>query len=277
MKKIQDIREIQQIELDILDFIVKICNENNIRYYLVGGTLLGAVRHKGFIPWDDDMDIAMPRLDYQKFEEIMMKASDDCRYKLYTPQMGSFYPIPFNKVVDTRTIIKSKIVFPYTANEGLSVDIFPMDGMGNDLIQAKRIMKSVPKRFSNIVQIGVSLNGIEKSNLIKVILKKLFYLPYKINGREKSINAETERLKENDFDACKYVVSTFGLRKEKEIIERCRFDSTEIEFEGKMYKAPVGYDQYLKQMYGDYMELPPVEQRVMCHDMQAYWKEDDDK
>ena len=99
MRQITDIREMQQIALDILIYLDKICEKYHLRYFIVDGTLLGAVRHKGFIPWDDDIDVWMPRKDYDKLAEIIEKDGSEY-YKFYTPQNARKFIYPFGKLVD---------------------------------------------------------------------------------------------------------------------------------------------------------------------------------
>jgi lipopolysaccharide cholinephosphotransferase len=99
---------------------------------------------------------------------------------------------------------------------------------------------------------------------------------FRITGQDKKFEKEIDKLREKNFDESSYVVSTFGLRGEKEIIEQeCFAQSIDVKFEGKTYKAPIGYDRYLKQMYGDYMELPPEDEQIPHHDLEVYWRDSD--
>ena len=122
MKPITDIDELRRIELDILDHVAKFCDERGIKWFLIGGTLIGAVRHKGFVPWDDDIDIGMLRPDYERF---VREFPDRGTYRLRTPERGS-YMYPFTKVVDTRTSVREEELT--ARNLGVWIDVFPFDG-----------------------------------------------------------------------------------------------------------------------------------------------------
>lgn len=271
MKEITNIKEIQKIELDILDFVVSICKRNNLRYFMVGGTLLGAVRHKGFIPWDDDVDIAMPRNDYERFISIMLNTKDNNIYKICCMQENNYYSYPFCKITDARTKIIYENINELVYDEGLSIDVFPMDGMGNDYELAKKELIKIFRKYTNILSTRLPFKYVKREQYIKFFLKKIYYFPYSIIGRKNSLNRIITKL--DDFDTSKYVASIFGLRKDKEIIERSCFDIIQIEFEGKKYNAPSGFDKYLHNMYGEYMKVPSKDEQIMCHNMKAFWKE----
>jgi lipopolysaccharide cholinephosphotransferase len=272
VKKIDTLKEIHEIELEMLDAVDYICNKYNLRYFLAGGTLLGAVRHKGFIPWDDDVDISMPRNDYDKFLEIMEEGYRDfAYYRIYQVKEKSDYSFPFAKLSDMRTIIKNYSKEFNIQGMGAYIDIFPIDGFGNDLKNAKKI---IVKQNVKGHRISRAFSGFSGCSLVKKCTLLIWKIQYFFKGREKSYRILEQELRKNEFDTSKYVGSTFGLRGEKEIIEQRYFaDSLKMKFENREYKVPVGYDQYLKQMYGDYMQLPPVNERIAPHNMDIYWKE----
>jgi len=125
LHNIEDIEEIQKVDLEILRFFDNVCRENNLTYFLSGGTLLGAIRHKGFIPWDDDVDLVMPRKDFEKLIEILDKS--DSNYKLFIPGCSEDYFYTFGKLVDTRTVLDEFDYCPIKGM-GLYIDIFIMTG-----------------------------------------------------------------------------------------------------------------------------------------------------
>ena len=131
MKKI-DIVEAKKMMLDILKTVAKFCDENNLRYFIFYGTYLGALRHKGYIPWDDDIDIAMPRPDYEKFMEIFHAEN----LAVWTWRKDNKYLLPFAKVYDTRTEVHENADFGETF--GVNIDIFPLDGLPKKQSQIKR-------------------------------------------------------------------------------------------------------------------------------------------
>ncbi len=274
MKKITELEELQKIELEILITIDNLCKEYNIKYYLAGGTLLGAVRHKGFIPWDDDIDIAMPRNDYEKFIELM-KEKQKGRYRLLSMETTKGYPYPFAKMVDTKTRLVEEIGKDIE-EMGVFVDIFPIDGMGNEKQEAmKRLMKIIRLR-SRIWEASLKKNEIKnkESRLINRIVKACFTIGIRIFGIRRSYNYMMNFVKQKDFESSEWIASAVGgAGIERELIKREYFENTiEMEFEGKVFRAPVGYEKYLSNLYGNYMKLPPMEQRVASHKGEIWWK-----
>lgn len=267
MKKIENIKEIQNVELDILDYVTEICRENGLRYFLAGGTLLGAVRHKGFIPWDNDVDISMPRPDYIKLIDIMEKQSNE-RYRILRARDDNDYYYPFAKVVDTKTKLIELTRSNSVSNLGLFIDIFPIDTVPTDFDVAEERLRYVNKWG---IKIAGSVASAKDLSIFRKITHFIWYALFKVLGRERCFERVEGKLSYNQFGSTGYIASTYGLRGKKEIIEYQAFASTvELLFEGKKYNCPVGYDKYLKQMYGDYMKLPPEKDRIAPHDVDVY-------
>lgn len=269
MRTITDIHEIQRLELDILKCVADFCEENKIRYFLAGGTLLGAIRHKGFIPWDDDIDISMPRKDFERFVKMFAVRGN---YKVLDISNCKNYAYPFAKVVDTRTrLLEDTNDFIDCEELGVYIDVFPMDGVEDDLEKAKPDVRKTAlyaHRLGFAVWPRKTVSGIKK-------LKRIFWILYfLVPGRRWYYRQLSLRLSRKDFDQSRCIASSFGARAEKEIIEREAFGAyLYLPFEQYSFRCPVGYDQYLRQMYGAYMQLPPEEDRVAKHETTIFWKD----
>ena len=260
-----NLKEIQQVEIQILDYFVSFCEKNNLRYYLSGGTLLGAIRHKGFIPWDDDIDVCMPRPDYIKFIELFGDKQN--HFELKSDIIGTF-SLPFSKLFDSRT----KVITPYvnySCEERIWMDIFPVDGLPEDINSVKKIYKNI-KFYRKIhglanAKLGNGRNKLRK--YIKYVLKPLVSL-YGANNCIQNIQEIAAKYK---YEESIFVGAvTWGLYGEGERMRKDEFEkSTMVKFENKYYKTFSCWDSYLKGLYGDYMQLPPVEKRI-THDIKAY-------
>ncbi|MBQ9097610.1 MAG: LicD family protein [Clostridia bacterium] len=259
--------EIKKYELDILKEVAEFCDKNNLRYFLAFGTLIGAVRHKGFIPWDDDIDIQMPREDYNKF----IQTFESENYKLVQPyDKQAKHTIA--KVIDKRTLkIEKSIKYKKGEELGIDVDIFPIDGQP---YEEKEFLKYFNKKhllykmFSYIV-IDVKAYSIRG--------KLAFGIPILISkciGKNlimKRIDKISARYPYEEND---YVGSTSSLYEgvENRTLKQWYDGTAEVDFEGYKFKAPVGYCEILTQLYGNYMQLPPEEQRVTHHSNHCYLK-----
>lgn len=274
MRDITELKELHQIELDMLKEIDRICRRENIQYYLAGGTLLGAVRHKGFIPWDDDIDIAMARDEYERFLKVMKKEKHSY-YKLFAMEYNKEYQYTFAKVVDTRTRLVEEIGKDLP-DMGVFIDIFPIDGMGNDKRKAMRRLMKIIRLRSRIIESALKEDEIKnkEQNLKNKIIKETANLIIKLLGIRRCYFMLLRYVKKMDFRSSYWIASAVGgAGIERELVERkCFDDLIELEFEGCKFFAPAGYDTYLKNLYGDYMVLPPESDRVTPHRGRIWWK-----
>lgn len=245
------LNDIKKIELGILDYVVELCETHNLRYYLAYGTLIGAIRHHGFIPWDDDIDIIMPRPDYEKLLDIS-ESNPNEKYQFLSSRNKS-YLYGFSKVVDKKTRIEDEDV-ESIPGLGVWLDIFPYDGMTSkssfnnkfcfilNKLRAAAIYTKCPKEKG-------------ANYLIWKLCRLIGYRPF--------LKLYEHFCKLVPYDTAKYV----GLISDKKDYHSVNLfgSSIKVEFEGKEYDAPIGYDQILKNYYGNYMQLPPEEQRVSHH------------
>ena len=266
MREIQ-FEEMKKIELNILIYFTEVCEENNLRYYLGGGTLLGAVRHKGFIPWDDDIDVMMPRPDFQKLLSLSINNEN---YNIIKPGTAGYY-YNFAKLVDTRTILEEKGI-KRIDGLGVYIDIFPLDGMPETPDDRK-------KRFKE-------LNSIRKRINNTCLLRPKFHRnPFaylnacRIYNSNKNIDLSSLQKKyldsalKNSFDDSEFVFAAGGAYGARDIFPGKWFEKEiELQFENLSVKAFNGYDFYLTQLYGDYMTLPPEDKRVTPHHTIVYFK-----
>ncbi|GLU98391.1 LicD family protein [Megamonas funiformis] len=272
MKKIS-LEKIKKIELDILINFDNFCKENDLKYYLSGGTLLGAIRHKGFIPWDDDIDVCMPRKDYEKLIKIFPDKLKN-KYVLKSIERRNFMS-PFAKIIDIRTIIDLKYVENKFENS-LWIDIFPVDGLPSNKNEVKKIYMKV-NFYRKLLILNSSKFKIRKGMLLRQIFKVFVILIAKLINAKAIVKKIESIALSNKYDKSEYVGAvTWGLYGIGERMKKSEFEKViYVDFEG--YKFPVFscWDSYLRGLYNDYMKLPPIEKRK-THDMKAYYIGDDD-
>jgi len=272
MKEITTIEEMHQVQKGILEHVADFCEANHIRYFLCAGTVLGAIRHKGFIPWDDDVDIMMFRKDYERFIALYPQ-NDQSTYTLYHPSLQKDYNYPSAKVGDSRTGIDEHI--KNACNFGVYMDVFPIDNLPDD--EEKRLQlyrKQKDTKLIHLIKVRAikhrpGLKGLFKN--VGLIAGKTLYAWMPMHKVVQKMD-QTARTYENDNDTqfCGLVAWGYGKR---EIMPREIYNgSAEAEFEGRSYPIPPGYDAYLTRLYGDYMQLPPEEEREV-HGFKAWWKD----
>lgn len=269
MRKLE-ISEIKKKELELLKKLTGVIEKLNLKYSLAGGTLLGAVRHKGFIPWDDDIDILMPRNDYNLLIEYFKKNSID-DMKMICHELDENYKNLSSKVSDCKT----KLIEHNVAQEveyGIFIDVFPVDALGDDFKTAKNIFKKT--RFKRYLLVASNWGAFKKSLTrpwYQETIRFIFYLLSRNVNSKKLIKKIEKHIVNNKFEDVNYVGAVSGSYDSKEIMEKSIFDKyIDIQFEGEYFKAVADYDRYLTAIYGDYMVLPPVDKRVTRHDFDVY-------
>ena len=268
MKKIS-LDKIKKEELQLLIRFDELCKEYKLRYSLAGGTLLGAIRHKGFIPWDDDIDVCMPRPDYLKLQKIFNNFSIE--FQLVSNYLNTIQA-PFSKIVNKNFIVISSDN-DSELDKYLWIDIFPVDGLSEDEKICKRIYDKCNIYRSIFYLIDTKL--LSKSLNFKILLKYCLKPIAKIYGRKRCVNKLEKIAQLIGYENSKYVgVITWGLHGVEERMLKSEFEKlVEVEFEGHKFPAFSCWDSYLTGLYGDYMQLPPVEKRK-THNMTVYLKED---
>lgn len=269
--EIYDIKTIQSGLYELFYAFHKICEENGLIYNMYGGTLLGAVRHQGIIPWDDDVDVSMPREDYNKFVEIV-KAKYDDEFIAYVYPL-KYYPYPYMKFGRKDSILIEPLRSKYN-KLSLYIDIFPIDGCSEN---AERREKSFEKLKRLKHKRSVCIAPIKKRNSftgkISNAMRYCRYLLYSVIGYNAYLKKEIGISKQCDFKNSEYVCcmasSWFekGVITKKEYLDRKLYRFGEYEFWGMR-----DYDRHLTNLYGNYMLPPPEKERVSNHDYHLYFE-----
>ena len=261
-----DIDEIKEVELGVMDYIHNICREKGINYSLAYGSLLGAVRHRGFIPWDDDLDIALKRDQYDQLYQAILDDNNSI-YKVVSWENDSRYPYPFYRVYDSRTVYENN----YIQNDielGICVDVFPFDDY-------KDVNKEITKldmyrRLSVYTLYGIRNKETGIKNIIRYLMLVVFRLT-RVKTWNKKLN-DCSRVSVNS----EYIDYLMESKKYSTKLDAKALDEVvEYKFEDRVYNIPKDYDYILTTIYGsDYMEIPPLEKRIQHDDFVAYIKKE---
>ena len=234
------LRELWNCELKILDEVDRICRKHNLNYYLMWGTLIGAVRHKGFIPWDDDIDISMPREDYDKFLKIAQKELHD-NFFVQTAFTDKFHPGFFAKVRLKNTAFYATNDKNIKRNHGIFIDIIPIDGRKEKDSIFRKVKNRLAAKISSYIFKIRNEDSKGGFSIFKIFPQKflLKLRDWLMKGKGDCCVSWGYRFKKTDF-----------------------LPVIEMEFEGKKYNAPNNYHKVLTTIYGDYMQLPPEDKRI---------------
>jgi len=266
MKEIETSEELKKIGLDCLLAVHRFCEEHQIMYSLACGTLIGAVRHKGFIPWDDDVDIYMLRDDYNRF---LSSFKDDAGiYRAISLETSKKWRLPYAKVYDSRTML---IEHANTNNSsiGFGIDIFPIDAVPDSYSEWQRYEKQrvFLQRVFAMKKIVWRKGRSLKKNLFLYTMKTLM-LPVSMRHFAEYIDCYSQKY--NTSSTAFLAENCFGTPNNR--FERNDFSCTvDLSFENYLLKAMSGYDNYLRAFYGDYMKLPPVEKQITHHTFDVFW------
>lgn len=268
-------QEIQKVSLEVLKKMTEIMDREGFRYVLAYGTLIGAIRHKGYIPWDDDVDIHMLRPDYDRFLKYAVENKEKFGHlEVMNMDNTPNYPYMITRVSDSRYEIDVK-------NErkcglGIFVDIYPLDGIGNSIEEGKAILSKSCK-YPSMIFLATRKYfhfGLTKG-LKKKMLKPVLFLYTHILGKDYFVKKLNNLLRKLDYDNSKYVgcpawtnYPYLDVFEKKKIEDRIKWPFEKYEF-----WVPRAYDEILRETYGDYMQLPPEKDRVYHHLYKAYKKQ----
>ena len=276
--------EQKQIGLAILKDITDFCDNHRLRYYLAYGTMLGAVRHKGFIPWDDDIDIMMPRNDYDKF--LTYYNGNNKKYRVCSIQNDPVYPYTMAKVFDQRTQLEDFTLWKQYQYGGIYVDIFPIDGLPEE--QEKQNTLFNHQQFLNLLIHG-SVMGytfsrhyadskesyIKVKSLLRTLLKFIAITlmhPLPTSKLIKKINEDASKYPFDESTNVSVLIDCASGNK-REILPKKLFDNFCIyQFEQYQFKGVADYDFYLTHLFQNYMEMPPTKRRIPHHNFKVYWR-----
>ena len=274
MKRILE-SELKQIGIEMLNYVDTICRANDINYFIAFGTLIGAVRHKGFIPWDDDIDICISRTELNKLLKTIEK---DGKYRVISMDNNPDYYFPFARICDPRTIVLNR-PFRKVKDFGVWIDVFPLENapklecreewLKEFYIRKKKMRATVPTPYEwNII-----------NYLVKYRFLLRYYRTFKLRRKYGKENFSKFRKDYIDWidilntkQSNEYFVADTPYRYRTVFPKKYFDNAVDLEFEGLKVKAPKNYDEILRITYGDYMQLPPLKKRKSHHYFKAYWK-----
>lgn len=254
-------KELKLVLIRMMKWFHEFCSKNNLKYYAIGGTMLGAIRHNGFIPWDDDVDIGMPRKDYEKLI-ILLKNTEQKKYILETPKTkANDYYYPFSKLYDTDTTLIENT--KYKIKRGVYLDIFPLDGVGNNFEESKKFAKKI-YMLNNVLMLKTA--GIRKKRSFYKNMGILLFRFIPINSK-KILQNLVKKCAEKDYDKSLWIGNLTGAWQLKEVMPKEYIGTPKLyKFEDIYIFGVENADAYLTSLYGDWKQLPDKEKRITHHD-----------
>ena len=267
MKQKLSMEECKKVQLSILSYVDEFCRNNRINYYLCGGTLLGAIRHKGYIPWDDDIDVMLPRPDYEK---LLRCFDGKGQYKLISMYNQDDYYYPYAKIQDVTTELIEKNADVHIKDYGINIDIFPIDGLPDTDFKIRNYYRRVMFK-REIYYLSLNKNFRKSKSRIISFVKYLIWRYAKVVGWKKLLKRVVKISLKYDYDKSFWVGAPIAGYGNREVFHKTIFAETlRVPFENMQFNIPVGYDEYLTRLYDDYMELPSEENRKTRHEFVAY-------
>ncbi|MGN0316826.1 MAG: phosphorylcholine transferase LicD [Lachnospira sp.] len=278
-----ELDEKKKIMLDMLQSFFAYCEKHSLKCFLAGGTLLGAVRHKGYIPWDDDVDLMMPLDDYNKLIKLALLEPIGEYYFLSSMESNKQHMWPMLKLIDKRTVliekdtVRKKLEEQQAKYYGVYLDVFPMYGMPinyNDRISHQKTINRIYSDYKKTTRIMTKRKSDSK---LVFYFRRLVYdivcIPYRLIGTKHYIRKMMECISRFPLKDSEYYGFSCGITKgTKDHFRTVLLNNIlDLQFESLKCPAPSGYDEMLKNQYGDYMQLPPVEQR-RYHPSDVFWR-----
>ena len=269
MEKIS-VEKQKQLLIKMLQYIDDVCRKSNIKYSLIGGSLIGVIRHKGFIPWDDDIDIILDVDNYNKLLKELKKKHND-RYDIFIPLEKEGYYMPFAKLIDKKTTLQHDYCLDKVDGYGLFLDIFCYNYVPNNRFKQKLFYKKLIFLNNSLVRIKLNYGNLTINRKIIRLLKNLINT---ILGYKFLLKKAIKHFNKYSFSDYDYVVSNYpvvGMKEEIQNVKNTK-EYIDLEFEGHKVMVFKNYNAILKNTYGNYMQLPPEKDRV-AHNLDVYWKE----
>lgn len=276
MREPLTLNEIHSVTIEVIKKIMEVCQNNDIDYFVTYGSLIGAVRHKGFIPWDDDFDIGMLRPNFERFCNYCHEHEKELYpFKLMDRSNTENYPFNIPRFTDLRYEMESSII--PNVGMGVFIDIYPFDGIGNNAERAKKKLNWRMALFMSAIDYqGKGYYTPSKKNMAYSVIRYFVYLWSKMKPRKYFLDKMmslgdrfSENIDSSDYVGC--IIWDAEIRPKKK--EWCS-ETVDAPFEELTVKIPRGYDLFLKAGYGDYMQLPPEEKRVPTHEYKVFRKQD---
>lgn len=266
MRKITESKELQTIQLEIFDKIHEFCQQKGLNYSLYGGTLIGAIRHKGFIPWDDDIDLIMPRPDY----EIFCREFGTDGFSVHDYRNDADYVLPYAKVYHEKTLLIED-AYP-DKRSCVFVDVFPVDGFPDN---GKSLLPAARSRFWNMMFVSAKNTPLLKKGrrFYKTLIVYCLRLLSCAFSTKFFLTRFQKEVQKHGYKNSLFVADmTWGYGVSQCVPAEALGSFVDVEFEGRLAKAMVGWHTYLTNVFGDYMQLPPPEKRVTHHAFKVWWK-----
>lgn len=245
--------EVKDMQMELMRYVRDVCKKHGLRYYMCGGTLLGAVRHKGYIPWDDDVDLAMPMPDFLQFIKIVKEENKYLSLNIY--DYPDHYYNFFMRLINPETYMRYW-EYPFLMSTGLSIDIFPLFGLPSQPKERDFFYKKI--RLLNERYISTYIENDQDTQELTLVRHEL----------QKQIE---EMMVQYPFDECEWIGNVLSKYRDKEIMPRTIYqDSVQLQFENDTFAAASGFKEYLERMFGNYMKLPPEAEQMNTHDYCAY-------